>query len=223
MTEKTEHAELQIAGMRCASCSARLEKSLNELPYVTAVVNIATEKASLTYDPTRTDLETILETVRHTGFDAHPARDFAAVLRHEEEVAEKQAEAAAELDALIAALQGLCRVLRQRGAPVAIVRYARRCIAAPLRWQIGDLHYLRWRHHGQPVAQVFQLPHVAGEILRGEILQCRIAELFLFDGQFARAFLQKVFCQQRNVFAAFAQRRQAQADHVQPMEQVFAE
>jgi Cu+-exporting ATPase len=90
MTEKTEHAELQIAGMRCASCSARLEKSLNELPDVTAVVNIATEKASLTYDPSRTDLEAILETVRHTGFDAHPARDFAAekadrmaMLKHE--------------------------------------------------------------------------------------------------------------------------------------------
>jgi len=78
MTEKTEHAELQITGMRCASCSARLEKSLNELPDVTAVVNIATEKASLTYDPARTTLDTILETVRHNGFDAHPARDFAA-------------------------------------------------------------------------------------------------------------------------------------------------
>ncbi|MBU1214463.1 MAG: cation transporter, partial [Gammaproteobacteria bacterium] len=90
MTDKTEHAELQIAGMRCASCSARLEKSLNELPDVTAVVNIATEKASLTYDPAKTDLEAILETVRHTGFDAHPARDFAAekadrmaMLKHE--------------------------------------------------------------------------------------------------------------------------------------------
>lgn len=76
--ENATHAELQIAGMRCASCSARLEKSLNELPDVTAVVNIATEKASLTYDPGRTDLETILATVRHNGFDAHPARDFAA-------------------------------------------------------------------------------------------------------------------------------------------------
>jgi Cu+-exporting ATPase len=78
MTEKTEHAELQIAGMRCASCSARLEKSLNQLPDVTAVVNITTEKASLTYDPQRTSMDTILAAVRHTGFDAHPARDFAA-------------------------------------------------------------------------------------------------------------------------------------------------
>ena len=78
MTETTEHAELQIAGMHCASCSARLEKSLNQLPQVTAVVNIATEKASITFDPAVTDLDTLIETVRKTGFDAHPARDFAA-------------------------------------------------------------------------------------------------------------------------------------------------
>ncbi|MFA5371248.1 MAG: heavy metal translocating P-type ATPase [Sideroxydans sp.] len=78
MTDQTEHAELQITGMHCASCSARLEKSLNQLPLVTAVVNIATEKASITFDPAATDLDTLIETVRKTGFDAHPARDFAA-------------------------------------------------------------------------------------------------------------------------------------------------
>jgi len=78
MTEKTEHAELQITGMHCASCSARLEKSLNQLPQVIAVVNIATEKASITFDPAATDLDTLIEAVRKTGFDAHPARDFAA-------------------------------------------------------------------------------------------------------------------------------------------------
>ena len=87
----TDHAELQITGMRCASCSARLEKSLNQLPGVCAVVNIATEKASLTFDPAQADVNTLLEAVRKTGFDAHPARDFAAekqdrlkLLRHEQ-------------------------------------------------------------------------------------------------------------------------------------------
>jgi len=72
------HAELQITGMRCASCSARLEKSLNELPDVTAVVNIATEKASITFNAAHTDVTALLDAVRKTGFDAHVARDFAA-------------------------------------------------------------------------------------------------------------------------------------------------
>lgn len=74
----TDHAELQITGMRCASCSARLEKSLNQLPGVCAVVNIATEKASLSFDPAQITEGALIEAVRKTGFDAHPARDFAA-------------------------------------------------------------------------------------------------------------------------------------------------
>src|SRR3989338_6805980 len=74
----TNHAELQITGMHCASCSARLEKALNKLPGVSAVVNIATEKASIIFDPQLSDVERLIAAVRDTGFDAHPARDFAA-------------------------------------------------------------------------------------------------------------------------------------------------
>ncbi|OGS92631.1 MAG: copper-translocating P-type ATPase [Gallionellales bacterium GWA2_60_18] len=78
MNPSTLHIELQITGMHCASCSARLEKSLNHLPGVKAVVNIATEKASIGFDPATSDIETIIAAVRNTGFDAHPLRDFAA-------------------------------------------------------------------------------------------------------------------------------------------------
>jgi Cu+-exporting ATPase len=78
METQTSHAELQITGMHCASCSARLEKALNQLPGVNAVVNIATEKASIAFDPLQADVERLIAEVRDTGFDAHPARDFAA-------------------------------------------------------------------------------------------------------------------------------------------------
>ncbi len=78
MSTAENHAELQITGMRCASCSARLEKSLNQLPHVNAVVNLATEKASVTFDPAQTDVDSLIKAVQDTGFDAHVARDFAA-------------------------------------------------------------------------------------------------------------------------------------------------
>ncbi|MFA6014932.1 MAG: heavy metal translocating P-type ATPase [Gallionellaceae bacterium] len=73
-----QHTEFQITGMRCASCSARLEKSLNQLPEVTAVVNIATEKASIVFNAETSNIPALLDAIRDTGFDAHVARDFAA-------------------------------------------------------------------------------------------------------------------------------------------------
>ncbi|MBK9160431.1 MAG: cadmium-translocating P-type ATPase [Nitrosomonadales bacterium] len=78
MDTRTDHTELQITGMHCASCSARLEKALNQLPGVSASVNIATEKASIDFDPQQTDIEGLIAAVGTTGFSAHPLRDFAA-------------------------------------------------------------------------------------------------------------------------------------------------
>ncbi len=44
-----EHGvELEIGGMTCASCAARIEKKLNRMEGVTATVNYATEKARVT-------------------------------------------------------------------------------------------------------------------------------------------------------------------------------
>lgn len=78
MSQAENHTDLQIVGMRCASCSARLEKALNQIPDVNAVVNLATEKASITFDHKLTNVDELIKTVRDTGFDAHVARDFAA-------------------------------------------------------------------------------------------------------------------------------------------------
>ncbi|GAA2863652.1 carbonate dehydratase [Actinoplanes cyaneus] len=61
--------ELAIGGMTCASCASRIEKKLNRMDGVTATVNYATEKASVTYaeDVSTDDLIT---TVEKTGYTA---------------------------------------------------------------------------------------------------------------------------------------------------------
>ena len=49
---------LEITGMTCASCVRRIEKSLNKVDGVnTAQVNLATEVATVTYDPNTVALD----------------------------------------------------------------------------------------------------------------------------------------------------------------------
>ncbi|MBF6465501.1 copper-translocating P-type ATPase [Nocardia beijingensis] len=61
--------ELVIGGMTCASCAARIEKTLNKLDGVTATVNYATEKArvEVTGDVSPDDL---IATVEQAGYTA---------------------------------------------------------------------------------------------------------------------------------------------------------
>lgn len=60
---------LQITGMTCAACAARLEKGLSRLAGVSqASVNLATGKASLVYDPAQLTLPQILQKIEEIGY-----------------------------------------------------------------------------------------------------------------------------------------------------------
>jgi Cu+-exporting ATPase len=56
------HTVLALEGMTCASCAMRIEKELKKIPGVNDVsVNLATEQATITYDPSQTGLEQMLQ------------------------------------------------------------------------------------------------------------------------------------------------------------------
>ena len=61
--------ELDISGMTCASCAARIEKKLNKVDGVTASVNYATEKAKI-LAPTTLALADLIGVVEKTGYGA---------------------------------------------------------------------------------------------------------------------------------------------------------
>ncbi|WP_317175218.1 heavy metal-associated domain-containing protein [Hymenobacter qilianensis] len=66
-TTKTE--TLDIEGMTCASCASFVEKSLTRTPGVhRAVVNFATEKATVDYVPTQATPATLKEAVVNAGY-----------------------------------------------------------------------------------------------------------------------------------------------------------
>ncbi|MFT4296332.1 MAG: heavy metal translocating P-type ATPase [Micropruina sp.] len=71
MTTTTQHhsIELDIDGMTCASCAARIEKKLNKLDGVTASVNYATEKARVLTDAP-IPVADLIAVVEQTGYHA---------------------------------------------------------------------------------------------------------------------------------------------------------
>src|SRR5215203_943551 len=62
-------AVLPIEGMTCASCVRRVEKGLAKVPGVTAAnVNLATERATVAYDPVVANLATLRTAVERAGY-----------------------------------------------------------------------------------------------------------------------------------------------------------
>ena len=82
-----ERVDLDLAGMTCAGCATRIERTLNKLDGVEATVNYATEGAAVRFDPGRTGVEKVIAAVEaigygaalpHTGTDTDTAQDDAA-------------------------------------------------------------------------------------------------------------------------------------------------
>src|SRR5712692_11638309 len=67
------HAVLDLEGMTCASCAMRIEKGLKKVPGVKyASVNLATERADVTFDPVLTNVEQMVRSVEAVGYKATP-------------------------------------------------------------------------------------------------------------------------------------------------------
>lgn len=68
---ESEEVSLDITGMTCAACSARIEKVLNKQEGIQqAVVNLAGETASIRYNPLLTGTDEFIERIRKLGYDA---------------------------------------------------------------------------------------------------------------------------------------------------------
>jgi len=68
--EESREVTLLIVGMTCAACVAAVERALKRVPAVLdAVVNLATEKAFVRYDPRRVSILDLREAVRGAGYD----------------------------------------------------------------------------------------------------------------------------------------------------------
>ena len=92
-------AVLPIEGMTCASCVRRVEKGLEKVPGVTAAsVNLATERATVAYDPAVADLATLRTAVERAGYRVGEIPDVAETPAAQHHVARSAAPAAEVVD-----------------------------------------------------------------------------------------------------------------------------
>jgi Cu+-exporting ATPase len=69
VSDKTKHLTLPITGMTCANCVATVERNIKKLDGVNTVnVNLASERASVEYDPSRLDEKNIIERIQRAGY-----------------------------------------------------------------------------------------------------------------------------------------------------------
>lgn len=82
---------LKITGMTCAACAARIEKVVGKMDGVGEIsVNLATEKAMVSFDPEKTALSDIKERIEKAGYGAEEIKEKKLVdedkLRKEKEI-----------------------------------------------------------------------------------------------------------------------------------------
>jgi copper chaperone CopZ len=71
--EALEQVELDVSGMTCSSCAARVQRALSREPGVTeALVNYATGRATVEVHRGALDAERLVTAVKHAGYDASP-------------------------------------------------------------------------------------------------------------------------------------------------------
>ncbi|ARF57361.1 heavy metal translocating P-type ATPase [Streptomyces gilvosporeus] len=93
-TTATDHrVELEIGGMTCASCAARIEKKLNRMDGVTATVNYASEKAQVAVaEGSGVATADLIATVERTGYTAAVPEPPAAAPSPDEDSAARPAD-----------------------------------------------------------------------------------------------------------------------------------
>jgi Cu+-exporting ATPase len=137
--------DLEIGGMTCASCAARVEKKLNRLDGVSATVNYATQRAAVTTNGS-VSVEDLVATVEATGYTAAPPAPPAKDTDGEPAATDVQAAAALRRLLVSAALTIPIVVLAMvPGAQVSGWQWISWALASPVvLWAAWPFHRAAW-------------------------------------------------------------------------------
>ncbi|HHT49687.1 MAG TPA: copper-translocating P-type ATPase [Firmicutes bacterium] len=137
--------DLNLGGMSCAACAARIEKKLNSLEGVEkAAVNFATAKATVKYDRALIKVADLVKTVENLGFRATPVEQVTR--DQEKEVREKEIKRLRKevwLAALLSSPLLLAMLLSLVGIDLPLLHnaYFQLVLTTPIQFGIGFRFY----------------------------------------------------------------------------------
>ncbi len=144
--EQSENkAVLNITGMTCASCSARIEKKLSKLDGVSAAnVNLTTEKATVEYDPSKLKVSDMVKAVKDLGYSAEKAEEVSADREKEQREKEiRTLKTTLIISIVLSSPLLLAMILSVLGIDVPFLhnQYFQLIIATPIQFGIGYRFY----------------------------------------------------------------------------------
>ena len=149
----TETTTLDIEGMTCASCASFVEKSLSRTPGVqSALVNFATEKATVQYVPGQASPATLKEAVIQAGYGVTERAPDTSAAERSAETDRQKAAAYAQLRRRFGVAVGLAAVIMPlsmlmmwapfaRAVPMAALNYLLLALTVPVLLYSGREFY----------------------------------------------------------------------------------
>jgi len=105
MSPQAERLTLPVRGMHCAACVGKVERALTSVPGVDeATVNLATEKATVTFDSTRTDVTRLQDAVARAGYELVEPREAAGQTPDREQSAREETQRRARSKFVVGAI-----------------------------------------------------------------------------------------------------------------------
>ena len=136
---------INIEGMTCAACSAKIDKSLNEKEGVLqANVNLTTEKATVKFDKDKIRVSKMVELINSLGYKASVASDDTYeedVMRKKKEIKRLRIELIAAIALSAPLLLGMILMLFKVNIPIFHNAYFQLALATPVQFVIGFKFY----------------------------------------------------------------------------------
>lgn len=138
-------ARLSVDGMTCASCAGRVERALMAVPgVISAQVNLASERATVAFQPEAVEPEALAAAVKSAGYEARVGQDAAEEAKARNEAADRKERADLRLfvgAALLTLPLVLPMILGPFGLSFHVPGWLQLLLAAPVQIFVGARFY----------------------------------------------------------------------------------